>query len=82
MEKATRCRLLDELLAAESICRDILAVEAENQDALVTLLLAVTDQFEKTLARTFNDDKVLLPSIKGEYERVVLRGNYQRALLG
>ena len=53
LEKATRYRLLNEPLQAESICRDILTVEPENQQALITLLLAVTDQFDKELAGTF-----------------------------
>ena len=44
LEKATRYRLLNEPLEAESICRDVLAVDPENQEAVITLLLAVTDQ--------------------------------------
>jgi hypothetical protein len=42
--KADRYRLLNEPLQAESICLDILAVEPDNQNALVILLLALTDQ--------------------------------------
>ena len=74
MEKATRYRLLNEPLQAESICRDILAIDPENQPALITLLLAITDQFEKAVAGTFNDAKVLLPKIQGEYERAYYEG--------
>jgi len=32
---------------AESICLDILEVDADNQEVLVMLLLAITDQFGK-----------------------------------
>ena len=32
---------------AESICLDALEIEPENHDALVTLLLALTEQFEE-----------------------------------
>ena len=74
MEKATRYRLLNEPLQAESICRDILIIDPENQQAVITLLLAVTDQFEMAVASTFNDAKALLPKIEGEYERVYYEG--------
>lgn len=74
LEKATRYRLLNEPLEAESICRDVLAVEPENQEAIVTLLLAVTDQFDKEPASTLNDATALLPKISGEYERVYYEG--------
>ena len=74
MGKATRYRLLNEPLLAESICRDILAIDPENQQALTTLLLAITDEFEKAGAGTFNDAKALLPKIEGEYERVYYEG--------
>ena len=49
LEKAERYRLLNEPAEAESICCDILAVEPDNQQAIVTLLLALTDQFETRL---------------------------------
>ena len=45
LAKAERYRLLNEPWQAESICRDILAVEPDNQAALVMLILALTDQF-------------------------------------
>jgi len=44
-EKAERYRLLNEPVQAESICLDILNVDPNDQLALVTLLLALTDQF-------------------------------------
>ena len=44
-EKAERYRLLNEPVQAESICLDILQVDPHDQLALVTLLLAITDQF-------------------------------------
>jgi hypothetical protein len=45
LEKAQRYRLLREPDDAESICLDILAVEPNHQEALCTLLLALTDKF-------------------------------------
>ena len=46
LEKAVRYRLLNEPGEAASICLDVLAADAGNQDANATLLLALTDQFE------------------------------------
>ena len=74
LEKALRYRLLNEPLEAESICRDILEVEGDNQEALVTLLLALTDQFEKQFAPALGNAKELLPELQGEYERQYYAG--------
>jgi hypothetical protein len=45
LQKAHRYRLLNDSLAAESICLDVLAVDPANVDAIVTWILAITDQF-------------------------------------
>ena len=45
LAKAERYRLLNEPGEAESICLDVLQIEPGNQDALVTLILALTDAF-------------------------------------
>jgi hypothetical protein len=47
LEKALRYRLLNEPAEAESICHDVLTIDPENQEALVMLLLAITDRFGK-----------------------------------
>lgn len=47
LEKAKRYRLLNEPHEAESICLDILAVDNDHQEALSTLLLALTDRFQQ-----------------------------------
>lgn len=44
MEKAERYRLLNDPAQAESICHDVLTVDADNQDALRCLILSLTDQ--------------------------------------
>ena len=67
LERAERYRLLNEPSLAESICLDVLDVEPENQRALVTLLLAITDQFGHGAAIT--KARELLPRLKGEYEQ-------------
>jgi hypothetical protein len=39
--------VLNEPAEAESICHDVLQIDPENQQALVVLLLALTDRFGK-----------------------------------
>lgn len=72
-EKAVRYRLLNEPRLAESICRDIVAVDPDNQDALITLILAITDQFGAGGAR-LNDALALLPRLEGDFHRAYYRG--------
>ena len=50
LDKALRYRLLNEPAEAESICRDVLSIDPDNQQALVTLLLALTDRFDEGYA--------------------------------
>ncbi len=45
LQKAERYRLLGEPDDAESICLDILAVDPDNQQALITMILALSDKF-------------------------------------
>jgi hypothetical protein len=45
LAKAERYRLLNEPAEAASICRDVLAVDADNQPALVALMLSLSDQY-------------------------------------
>ena len=47
LEKVERYRLLNEPSQAESICLDLLRVDPGNQQALVLLLLSLSDQFGK-----------------------------------
>jgi tetratricopeptide (TPR) repeat protein len=45
LQRVERYRLLNEPEQAESICLDILEVDPTNQEAIVMLILALTDQF-------------------------------------
>lgn len=72
LEKAHRYRLLDEPSQAESICLDVLRVEPANQTALVTLLLAITDQFDTGVSPA--QARQVLRSIQGDYERAYYAG--------
>jgi len=72
LERAERYRLLSEPSLAESICLDVLAIEPENRRALVTLLLAITDQFGQ--GATVSKARELLPRLKSEYEQRYFAG--------
>lgn len=75
LQKAERYRLLNEPEQAESICLDILAVEPDNQEALIMLILALTDQFQApTSADCLARARELLPRLPGEYERCYYAG--------
>lgn len=74
LEKAERYRLLNEPAEAESICLDVLEAEPENQQALIILLLAVTDRFGKGYGVSNAQAKELLARVKGEYERAYYAG--------
>jgi len=74
LEKATRYRLLNEPAEAESICLDVLKADPENQEAIVTLVLALTDRFSKGYGVSDTQAKELLARIKNEYERAYYTG--------
>ncbi len=74
LEKAERYRLLNEPRLAESICLDILEVDPQNSKAIVTLLLAITDEFGSSSPSDVNDAKQLLPRLQSEYERFYYEG--------
>lgn len=81
--KAERYRLLNEPREAESICRDILAADPQNQAAVVTLILSLTDQFDEVatgansgmgIAACPEAAQALLPRLAEPYERAYMEG--------
>ena len=74
LEKAERYRLLSEPMLAESICLDILEADPENHNALVTMLLAITDQFGTSLLSDTNNARQLLARLPDEYDRQYYSG--------
>lgn len=79
LEKAKHYRLLNEPGAAESICLDILAVEPGNQEALIDIVLAMTDRFGKDYAIGDTRLQDYLSGITDEYERAYYTGiTYER----
>ncbi|MBI1902837.1 MAG: hypothetical protein HYS13_17200 [Planctomycetia bacterium] len=69
LEKAVRYRLLNEPVGAESICRDILLLDPEHHDALIALLLSLTDQFSQGRTDQFDEAKKIAARLKSEYEQ-------------
>ena len=74
LEKAHLYRLLNEPAEAESICRDVLEVDPDNQDALVGLLLALTDQFGRKLTGKVKEAHAILPRLTDPYSRGYYEG--------
>src|SRR5215468_5381739 len=73
LERAERYRLLNEPSQAESICLDILHTEPQNQEAVVMLLLTLTDQFGEH-ADTLSRAKKVLEQLQNEYQRAYYAG--------
>jgi len=74
LEKAERYRLLNDPLAAESICLDVLEVEPDNQRALTMLLLARTDQFASGVGAGVAEARRPLSRLAGDYDRSYYAG--------
>jgi hypothetical protein len=73
LEKAVRYRLLNEPGEAESICLDALAADPDNQEAIVTLILALTDQLEEG-DRPLSDAWAYLERLRDDYEHAYYAG--------
>jgi hypothetical protein len=82
--KAKQYRLLNEPNEAESICLDILETDPDHQEALSTLLLALTDKFgESGLTPAFEQAKGIVTRLddsrsKHYYEGIIFerRGKF------
>ncbi len=74
LEKARHYRLLNEPGAAESICLDILQIDPDNQAALVTLVLAMSDRFAKDYAIGDSRIQDYLSRIRDDYKRAYYTG--------
>jgi len=75
VQKAERYRLINQSWAAESICRDILEIDPANQQVLVMLALALTDQLaEGVHATVMKAVHETLPRITDPYQRAYYTG--------
>jgi hypothetical protein len=73
LAKAERYRLLNEPGEAESICCDILEAEPGNQQALISLLLALTDQISQE-TRAFSEAIAIVDRLESPYDRAYYAG--------
>ena len=75
LERADRYRLLNEPGEAQSICLDVLAADPDNQRALVTMILALTDHFDDSrLGMGERRVEDYIAHLKDEYERTYYSG--------
>jgi len=73
LERAERYRLLNEPGQAESICLDVLQTDPGNRDAIVTLILALTDQFSEHTHYVTRAHE-LVAELPNDYERAYYEG--------
>ena len=74
LQKAQRYRLLNDSVAAESICLDVLSVDPHNVDALVTHVLAITDQFSTGHAADHARARVAVGRLDDPYSNAYYNG--------
>jgi hypothetical protein len=74
LAKAERYRLLNEPEQAESICEDILAADPGNREAVVILLLALTDRFPRSDGHLVSRAQELAAHLVSPYERAYFGG--------
>jgi tetratricopeptide (TPR) repeat protein len=74
LSKAELYRLLNEPEEAESICRDVLAVDPEHQLGLRLLGLAITDQFTGSPTDRYAEVESIFQRLTDLYERLYYEG--------
>lgn len=72
LEKVERYRLLNEPAEAESICRDILSLEPDNQKALGMFILCLSDQFSTGM--TNKEVMESISKLTDDYKRTYYTG--------
>jgi hypothetical protein len=73
LAKAERYRLLNEPGEAQSICLDVLAADPHNQEAVRTMILALTDQFVSEPSAV-HQALATVAELSDEYEQVYYSG--------
>jgi hypothetical protein len=74
LAKAERYRLLNEPHEAASICLDALQADPDNQEAITTLLLAITEQFDQETKSLVSEAWHTVARLQDEYERTYYTG--------
>lgn len=74
LQKAHRYRVLNDSAAAESICLDVLAVDPQNEEALVMHVLTITDQFVAGRAEDLKRAESAVERLADAYKKWYYRG--------
>jgi hypothetical protein len=74
LKMAERYRLLNEPYEAASICQDILNVAPDHQEALIIVILALTDQFRNNLSAAYAKAQQMLEHLGDEHCRAYYSG--------
>jgi hypothetical protein len=74
IEKAEHYRALNQPGQAESICRDVIEIEPDSQRMLITLVLALADQFPRGTAGRLKEAQELVSRLESEYDRSYYTG--------
>jgi tetratricopeptide (TPR) repeat protein len=74
LEKVQHYRYLNQAEEAESICRDVLEADPENQLALRMLGLSITDQFTGAASDRFSEAQTCFEKLSSAYERAYYQG--------
>ena len=72
LAKAERYRFLNQPRQAESICRDVLSIESTNEEALILLVLCLTDQFDDGISA--EEALQIVQGLPEEYQRAYYSG--------
>jgi hypothetical protein len=74
LSKADVYRYLNEPGEAESICRDVLAIDSGNQPAIRLLGLAITDQFTGAPSDRYAEAEAVFKQLESRYEQFYYAG--------
>jgi len=75
IEMAKNYRLVNEPDGAESICLDVLSIDPDNQEAMITRLLALTDKFASHgLVPAFEHAKEVVEQLDSQYCKLYYKG--------
>jgi hypothetical protein len=74
IDKAEQYRLLNQPRLAESICLDVLLIDNGNQQAMVTMLLALTDQFGQSSSTAARKAQDIANTLKDGYAKLYYTG--------
>ena len=74
LAKVERYRLLNQPHLAESICHDILAIDAKNQEGNRLLILVITDQFGLNSSGLAKRAREVASRLQSDYDRYYYSG--------